>query len=223
GKVALKAIKDYKKTRSTKSKKVFLNQLQWIEDNFHETENYGFWFFPFDFPHYDLQSGWSSVFSQGLMLNVCLEAYKLTGEEKYAVMIEKALKAYLVPVEYGGFMRKWDKQEIWLEEYPTKKPSRVLNGFIYGLVGVYNVYQDLDLDFAKKIFDSAINTLKNHLKDWDLTYSSLYNSSMNAKIAKENYHEGHVVQLLWLYSVTGEVVFKDYAKIFLENDLSYFM
>src|SRR5690606_18692117 len=75
GKVALKAIKDYKKTRSTKSKKVFLNQLQWIEDNFHETENYGFWFFPFDFPHYDLQSGWSSVFSQGLMLNVCLEAY----------------------------------------------------------------------------------------------------------------------------------------------------
>ena len=175
-------------------------------------------------PDYYLDAGWPSAYTQGLLLNVCLEAYKLTGDKKYTTLIEKALKAFLVPVEYGGFLRNWEEGELWFEEYPTKLPSRVLNGNMYGLEGVYNVYQELGVELAKKIFDSGVETIKNHLEDYNAQYSSRYNlADWKNQITKENYHEGHVIQLLRLYKLTGDETFKKYAKIFLENDRHDFM
>src|SRR5690606_4627329 len=141
--IALMAINFYKITKSESAKKVFMDQVKWAEENFYQTEEYGFWYFMDPAPLYHLDAGWTSAFSQGVLLNTMLEAYKLTKERKYATIIEKALKAYMVPVEYGGFLREWDKDELWFEEYGTERPSRVLNGTIYGLEGVYNVYQDL--------------------------------------------------------------------------------
>lgn len=224
GKVALKAINYYKKTKSEAAKEVFLDQMKWAEANFYETENYGFWYFEVPAPLYRLEAAWTSAFSQGLLLNASLEAYRLTKEEKYKNLIEKALKAYLVPVENGGFLRGWNTNELWFEEYGTERPSRVLNGTIYGLEGVYNVYKDLDSQLALKIFESGVNTIKNHLKDFDAKYSSRYSlADWKNEISLENYHEGHIIQLLWLYEVTGDETFKKYAQIFLESDIGDFM
>ncbi len=224
GKIALRAINNYKITNSEYALEVFLNQVSWAEENFYETENYGFWYFTEPAPLYQLEPGWTSAFSQGILLNVCLEAYRLDKNEKYALMIEKALKGFMVPVENGGFLRDWDENELWFEEYNTVRPSRVLNGTMYGLVGVYNVYNDLGIELAGKIFESGVNTLKNHLHEYDAKYSSRYSlADWKNEICKENYHEGHVVQLLWYYQTTKEPVFKKYAKIFLENDRGNFM
>lgn len=224
GKIALKAIDNYKNTKSEYSKKVFLDQVQWAETNFYETENYGFWYFTEPAPLYKLEAGWTSAFSQGILLNACLEAYRLTKEEKYAILIEKALKGFMVPIENGGFMRYWDKYELWFEEYSTERPSRVINGTMYGLVGVYNVYKALDSELAGKIFESGVNTIKNHLHEYDAKYTSRYSlADWKDEVSLEHYHEGHVIQLLWLYKVTSEPIFKKYAKIFLENDRNTFM
>lgn len=224
GKVALKAINYYKKTKSEAAKKVFLDQMKWAVENFYETENYGFWYFGVPAPLYHLEPGWTSSFSQGLLLNASLEAYRLTGDKKYARLIEKGLKAYMVPVENGGFLRDWDEGELWFEEYGTERPSRVLNGSIYGLEGVYNVYRDLNSQLALKIFESGVETIKNHLEDYDAKYTSRYSlADWKDEVALEHYHEGHIVQLLWLYKITGEEIFKKYATIFLENDRNTFM
>ena len=224
GKIALKAINYYKKTKSEAAKKVFLDQMKWAEENFYETDNYGFWYFEVPASLYHLEAGWTSAFSQGLLLNASLEAYRLTKDEKYARLIEKALKAYMVPVEYGGFLRDWDEGELWFEEYGTERPSRVLNGTIYGLEGVYNVYRDLNSQLALKIFESGVNTIKNHLEDYDAKYTSRYSlADWKNEVSQENYHEGHVIQLLWLYEVTGDKIFKKYAQNFLESDLGGFM
>lgn len=224
GKVALKAINYYKKTKSEAAKKVFLDQMKWAEKNFYETDNYGFWYFEVSAPLYHLEPGWTSAFSQGLLLNASLEAYRLTGDKKYTRLIEKGLKAYMVPVENGGFLRGWDEGELWFEEYGTERPSRVLNGTIYGLEGVYNVYRDLNSQLALKIFESGVETIKNHLEDYDAKYTSRYSlADWKDEVSLEHYHEGHVVQLLWLYEITGDEIFKKYAKIFLENDRNTFM
>lgn len=224
GKIAIKAINNYKITKSEFSKKVFMDQVRWAEKNFYETHNYGFWYFTEPAPLYHLEAGWTSAFSQGTLLNVCLEAYKLTKDKKYSILIEKALKGFMVPIENGGFMRHWDKDELWFEEYSTEKPSRVINGSMYGLVGVYNVYKDLNSELARKIFESGVSTIKNHLHEYDAKYTSRYSlADWKDEVSLENYHEGHVLQLLWLYKVTGDPIFKKYAKIFLENDRGTFM
>lgn len=221
---ALKAINSYKKSKLESEKKIFLDQVKWGEENFYQTANYGFWYFSEPAPLYNLDSGWTSAFSQGFFLNVFLEAYRLTKDEKYTIIIEKALKAYMVPVENGGFLRDWEEGELWFEEYGTERPSRVLNGTIYGLEGVYNVYRDLNSQLALKIFESGVETIKNHLEDYDAKYTSRYSlADWKNEISQENYHEGHVIQLLWLYEVSGDEIFKKYAQIFLNSDLGGFM
>lgn len=221
--VALFAINNYKKTGKEEAKQIFLNQMKWIENNFYETENYGFWYFDQDSPLYYLNPGWPSALSQGWLMNACLEAFHLTGEKRYALLVEKALKAFMVPVENGGFMRNWDEGELWFEEYSTERPSRVLNGAIFGLESVYNVYQDTKSELALKIFESGVATIKNHLQDWDAGWTSRYNlADWKNEVTMEHYHEIHIIQLLWLHRVTGDPVFKEYARKFLENDRNDF-
>ncbi|MDR6299813.1 D-glucuronyl C5-epimerase family protein [Mesonia maritima] len=223
-KVALKAINHFKLTKSTRSLKIFNDQVRWALNNFHENEYYGFWSFSFDIPLYKLEKGWVSVFSQGLMLNVLLEAYKNDAKPIYLEKIQKALKAYLVPIENGGFYREWKKGEAWYEEYNTKNPSRVLNGTIYGLEGVYNVYQEFKIPLAKEILEACTKTLANHIKDYNAVYTSRYSlADWKNELSQEHYHEGHVIQLLWLYKITENSIFKDYAKKFFENDRYNFL
>lgn len=142
GRRALIAAQAFKKTGSEEARAFFLNQMKWLEENFYHTETYGFWYFQQESPLYKLPPVWPSALSQGWILNACLEAYHITQDNKYLNLVEKALKAYLVPVENGGFMREWNEGEVWFEEYGTERPSRVLNGAIFGLEGVYNLYQD---------------------------------------------------------------------------------
>lgn len=217
--VALFAINSYKKEGGKNAKKVFLDQMGYIENNFYEREFYGFWYFPFESPLYYLEPAWPSALSQGWLMNACMEAYHLTKEEKWARILEKALKAYMVPVENGGFKRMWEANEVWYEEYSTARPSRVLNGGIFGLESVYNVYRDTGWDLAKKIFDSGVATVKNHLQDYDAVWTSRYNlADWKNEVAFEHYHEIHIMQMLWLHQVTGDSIFKHYAQKFLEND-----
>jgi hypothetical protein len=224
GKIALRAIKRYKETKSKAAKKVFFDQMDWIENNFYETEHYGFWYFSEAAPLYRLDPGWPSVFSQGLLLESCLEAYLLTKEIKYKKLIEKALKGYIVPIENGGFMRPWDSDELWFEEYPTKKPSRVLNGTMYGLTGVRNVAKKLNSVFAEKIFAAGVETLINHLEDYDAKYTSRYSlADWKNEVSLEQYHEEHVIQLLLFYTMTKKDIFREYAKKFLESDRGTFL
>lgn len=95
----------------------------------------------------------------------------------------------------------------------------MLNGIIYGLIGVYQYYEATGDEFAFEIFEEGIEGLLVSLDLYDARYTSRYSlADWKNEIAKDNYHEGHVLQLLWLYHITKEEEFKKYAKIFFEND-----
>ncbi len=218
-KLALASAMSYKETNSKKAKTYFDNQLNWIRDNFESKKYYGTWFFPYEAPTYGLKKDWSSGYAHGLLLSALIEGYQISGDNIYKPLIEKAIKMYVVPQEFGGFKRSWESGEWWFEEYSTDKPSRVLNGKIFNLECIYNAYQDLKIPLLKKLFDGGTATLLNHLKDFDSNYSSRYNlADWKNEIALENYHEIHIIQMLWLHSVTNNDKFKIYAKKFLEND-----
>lgn len=221
--IGLKAFNNYKKTESPEAKRVFLNQAKWAKDNFSDRGNYGFWVFNDSIPAYHLYKPWTSAIAQGYMISLCLSAYELTGDKDYAVIIEKALKGYLIPIEEGGFYRTWGEDEAWYEEYATERPSRVLNGAIFGLAGPYQVYRATGNRLALQVFNAGALTIRNHLSDYYAVYSSRYNlADWKNEAVQDHYHELHVIQLLWLYSITGDNEFKKYAKLFLENDLDKF-
>ena len=205
------------------AKKILLNQAKWAKDHFYHNDNYGFWVFKEPKPLYRIDKTWTSAMGQAEMISLCLGAYDVTKDKDYLEIIEKALKAFLIPIEEGGFTRTWGKGQIWYEEYATSRPSRVLNGNIYALAGIYQVYEATGSSLALQIFEAGAKTLRNYIHLYDAKYTSRYSlADWKNELSKENYHEGHVLQLLWLYNVTGELVFKKYAKRFLENDRNDF-
>lgn len=222
--MGLRAVNHYRKTGSTEAKKILLNQAKWAKENFTDFGDYGFWIFTQPQPAYLIDKPWTSGMGQGEMISFCIGAYEVTKEEVYLSIIEKALKGFLIPMEDGGFLINWEDDEVWFEEYATQRPSRVLNGFIFALAGVHQAYEASDNELALKIFSAGIRTLKNHLSKYNAGYTSRYNlADWKNEVAQEHYHEIHIFQLLWLYRITGDPYFKEYAQIFLENDRGDFM
>jgi heparosan-N-sulfate-glucuronate 5-epimerase len=78
--------------------------------------------------------------SQGHGISVLSRAYYLSGEEIYLRSGLKALRPFQLSSARGGVTAYFLDQLPWYEEYPTEPPSFVLNGFIYSLIGLYDLF-----------------------------------------------------------------------------------
>jgi hypothetical protein len=221
----MNAYRYYKSTGDQVAREYFLAQIKWLKDNFHVyDQKYGFWLFMHPKKSYNLSADWPSALSQGMGMGLSLMAYHETGDEQYLEIIEKALRGYLVPVEYGGFLRYWD-DEFWYEEYPTKNPSRVMNGFLFSLAGLYNLYENTGNELALKLFQEGVKTLANKIELYNADFISKYSLQHKegfAGYAKKTYHKLHIWQLLWLYEVTDQRIFFDTAQRYLEIQKTQF-
>ena len=83
--------------------------------------------------------GWYGAMCQGQAISVLCRAYHVTKDKKYLVAAEAALGPFQRSVSEGGvqtlFMDKYD----WYEEYPTNPSTFILNGFMYSLIGLYDL------------------------------------------------------------------------------------
>lgn len=215
----MNAYRYYKENDDMEAKKHFLNQAKWLKNNLiGNSLNQGLWLFNHDKESYFLKKGWPSGLSQGMGLGLAQMAYHETGDKEYLAIMEKALLGYLITVKEGGFLRLWDEM-IWFEEYPTKEESRVLNGFIFSIAGLYNLYENTKNELAHELFLKAVKTLEQKIHLYDAAFISKYSLFKKpgySGLAKQSYHRLHVFQLLWLHEITGKNIFKDYAKKFLE-------
>ena len=213
---ALTAYYQYSATGEESAKKIFINNAEWLKDNLHKVDNkYGFWVFTNYAESYGLKPGWVSAMSQGMGLGVCLMAYRLTQNEEYLRVCDLALKGYYVPIEYGGFKQTFNGG-LWFEEYPTKTPTYTLNGFLFSMAGLYNYLEHSNDKKIKKIFDQAAETLSDNLEMYLGDFTSYYSFVLPNHFAKDNYHKIHIMQLAWMYKVTGEEKFLKIAKSFLD-------
>ena len=89
----------------------------------------------------NLINPWYSGLAQGQGISVLCRAYKTTGNEKYLDSIKKAYRSFLIDVNHGGVTFKDEKNNIWIEEYIMQgEPTHILNGFIWGLWGIYDYW-----------------------------------------------------------------------------------
>lgn len=112
-----------------------------------------------------LKSGWYSAMGQGHALSLLARAYSVTTNNSHYG--EACAKAVATIFDHSGeengvravFMDKY----VWFEEYPTTPSSFVLNGFMYSLLGLYDV-KSLSvmgaLDKAESLYDAGLISLK---------------------------------------------------------------
>ncbi|XP_045785564.1 D-glucuronyl C5-epimerase B isoform X2 [Maniola jurtina] len=168
----------------------------------------------------DLKPGWHSAMSQGHAISVLSRAYHRSGDTSYLRAAQRALYLLDVPSHSGGVKAMWMDKYLWYEEYPTKPPLFVLNGFIYTLLGLYDLHViegENSISLAKKMFDDGMLSLKALLPLFDTGSGSFYDLrhftlGVSPNIARWDYHATHVNQLYLLASLDSDPILINTAK-----------
>ncbi|XP_020796278.2 D-glucuronyl C5-epimerase B [Boleophthalmus pectinirostris] len=166
-----------------------------------------------------LEPGWYSAMAQGQAMSTLVRAYLLTKDQTYLNSALKAVGPYKVPSAQHGvkavFMNKYD----WYEEYPTIPSSFVLNGFIYSLLGLYDVTETAGERGAEaaQLFSRGMDSLKAMLPLYDTGSGSIYDLrhfilGTAPNLARWDYHTTHINQLQLLASIDSAPIFKDVVR-----------
>lgn len=92
---------------------------------------------PLDWAGTSVSAPWVSGMAQGQALSLLERVWRITGNGAFLRAGRKALASFSVPVAKGGVLRMWRGQPFY-EEYPTtERPTLVLNGFLFALIGLH--------------------------------------------------------------------------------------
>lgn len=126
----------------------------------------------------ELKPGWFSAMGQGHAISLLARAYYHSkGAPKYLNAAINGLKPFRVPSKQGGVLTRFMGKLDWYEEYPTNPASFVLNGFIYSLLGLYDlqyIAPTASAEEAGSLFDQGMVSLKRMLPFFDTGSGSIY-------------------------------------------------
>jgi hypothetical protein len=207
----------WKKKNDKDAFRKFLLGADWLLNNYSKNKfNQYVWVHTFNWVYKEeLVSPWYSGLAQGQGLSVLCRAYTETGNNQYLKLSKKIYNSFLEDVYNGGVTFKDKNNNIWIEEYiMKKKPTHILNGFIWGLWGIYDYWLITNDNKVYQLFKQYVKTIKENLQRYDIGYWSLYElSDLKIKMrASRFYHKLHIVQLNILSEMSKEKVFGEVAK-----------
>jgi heparosan-N-sulfate-glucuronate 5-epimerase len=157
----------------------------------------GTWVHEFDYPHtFALSAPWTSGMAQGEGASLLMRMHVQTGEERYAAAAVKAVESLHRPTTDGGTAAPLGDTLV-PEEYPTRPPSLVLNGLIFGLWGLRDVAVGTGDARAREGFDGGVEALVGSIDRWDTGNWSRYDlyPHVVTNVASNAYHALHITQL----------------------------
>lgn len=155
------------------------------------------WRHMFEAPKYGLAPGWLSGMTQGEAISVLLRAHALSGDERYLDVARRAFAPFQVDVADGGVVRDLDGALV-VEEYPTVEPTAVLNGWVFGFIGLHELSLVDDrpevTETRARVRAGLLTLLPRYDAGWWSRYS-LAEYGGRADLAKPFYQRLHVVLL----------------------------
>ena len=163
-------------------------------------------------PKYRIHPPWASAMAQGEAISFYLRMYQALGRASYLETAWRAYRFLAVPWADGGVRRYDEDGNLWFEEYPSEKPSYVLNGFIYTLLGLYDLYRVTGSAEVKEDIDACLRTLSANLHRFDAGYWSLYDLQRKELVRYYYQRNVHVPQMAVLHRLTGQAIFDEYRR-----------
>lgn len=173
-------------------------------------------YFPYKFdyalhgnPNNMMKSPWYSGLAQGMALSL----FSRLREFTYSEQILNSFKSkYITHIDDDGF--------YWIDEYPFEPPTRVLNGFIYGLYGLYDHYRIFKDKESLEYLRDGLATVKHYALQYrnpgNVSYYCLAHKVLCDKLDAK-YHRTHIGQFRMLYKMTGDEYFNNLADTFLKD------
>jgi hypothetical protein len=220
---ALANYNEFVRSKEEEYKRIFLKHVHWLKKNAVSRNGSVIWFLYFEPIGYNCNIPWISAMTQGLAISALVRAYNIRKDEKLLELAHKALKSFEIPISKGGVLHTDDNGNCWYEEAACPNSASILNGFIFSLMGVYDFYEITKDEKAEKIFYEGIETLHKHLTDYELKLLLFRWSRYDNRFTmhSRNYHYVHILQLEWLYQVTKDKFFLEYARKWKEYEERY--
>ena len=191
----------------------------------HQTSG-GKWLYHFEFSEtgWAMKPPWSSALAQGQAISLLTRAYRQTGDRAYLSAAVRALRPLEQPVAAGGmrdcFMH--DCRLPFYEEYPLPTPIYVLNGFMFTLIGLYDLSTVAPSSDARRLYDDGIKTLHVALPRYEIPGRDIasydlsqltYRKGQAPFVPPGNYQAVHVYLLRALDSLFPDPRFARYAAL----------
>lgn len=157
----------------------------------------------------NIKPGWYSAMGQGQAISLLCRVYSHTKDKKYLIAAVKATKVFNIPSEQNGVLAVLFGKYPWYEEYPTTPSLFVLNGFIYSLLGLYDLSKTIEDKEAERLFQQGFESLENVLPVYDNGHGSFYDlrhfsvPGFSPNIARWQYHRVHLELLDAIVGITG--------------------
>lgn len=204
GLIAINQISKYNHTSDRTCYERYQRIITWLLENQNQTS--GAWEVPFSYDFFPGRTGgalprnWVSALAQGLCISALCRAPEEMRSAKMEAAVQKALLPFQKSASAGGVVTRFLGQHPFYEEYPTSRPSLVLNGFMYALLGLHDAWERYEIDAALQLFDQGIETLARALPFYDLGDRSAYdlthlqagNEHLPPNPARLGYHDVHV-------------------------------
>ena len=192
-----------------------MTQTKWLVDNqqvFHYGARRGRgWEANYYYFAYSTTPPWRSAMIQGLAISALLRAYHQTDEKDYLEAALDAMVPYSYTVHEGGVCALDSDGNAFYEEFAVEPGAHILNGHIFALWGLYDLYRATANQEAAELFQRGCTTLQNTLHCYDTGYWSRYDLLL-CPPALARYHRIHIEQLNVLHAMTGNPVFRATAE-----------
>ena len=198
--------------------RLFLHGADWLVSN--QDQDTGGWPTPVVFnkdrkkyPGADeVGVGWYGAMCQGQAMSVLVRAYANTKDERYLRAAEAGLAVFNISSQQGGVKAMFMEKYVWYEEYPTNPPTFILNGFMYSLLGLYDLktVSHRMRQQAEELYQAGIESLAAMLPLYDSGYSTFYDlrhftMRTAPKGARWDYHSTHINLLLELATIEKNI------------------
>ena len=156
-------------------------------------------------------------------MSLLTRMFRVTNNQVYFNAAINALRLFDKNSSENGVRTFFMDKFVWFEEYPTTPSSYVLNGFIYSLVGLYDLSQtcskaaSTECSKSLGLFNSGIESLKQLLPFFDTGSGTIYDLrhfslKVAPNLARWDYHTTHINQLLYLNTVLNDLHVQTTAK-----------
>lgn len=106
--------------------------------------------------------------AQGQVLQLVFRVYRAAEDNYYLKIANRIFNSFKdfgnrIDGIYPRVTFSDSESYYWFEEYPSEQPCQVLNGFILGIMGLYEYYMVTKSPEVKLYIDAALTTLRHNL------------------------------------------------------------
>lgn len=209
----LARLQDYLRGTNADGKTVFLNQVQWLKTNYHKApDGMIVWFHLFDWNEGPilLKSPWPSAIAQGQAISALVRGFRITGDMELLEICRGAAKAFRRSIAEGG-IRTFADSHVFHAEYPAHPVPRILDGFLSGLLGLYDLHKETNDPEVLESLTEGIDGLKHLLPYW--TYRNKWSwYGSRTYLCSRQYHTLNFTLLAALARVCDDPVLNVYVE-----------